>query len=165
MIPAPWANRDDYMRKKESEVAQSCPILCDPIDCGLPGSSVRGIFQARVLEWVAISFSRRSSQPWDWIRVSHIVGRRFTVWAARWAYGVKWLSWNLAYSKSSVKIRYDYFSVKYLFSFIFCQVLTVLAKNQCLKNWGRKKSGVPWLHLAPLSGSPSFCSSCPPVQG
>ena len=45
------------------EVAQSCQTLCDPMDCSLPGSSVHGIFQARVLEWVAISFSRRSSNP------------------------------------------------------------------------------------------------------
>ena len=44
--------------KSESEVAQSCPTLCDPMDCSLPGSSLHGILQARVLEWVAISFSR-----------------------------------------------------------------------------------------------------------
>ena len=43
--------------KSESEVAQSCPTLSDPMDCSLPGSSVHGIFQARVLEWVAIAFS------------------------------------------------------------------------------------------------------------
>ena len=43
--------------KSESEVAQSCPILCDPMDCSLPGSSIHGIFQARVLEWGAIAFS------------------------------------------------------------------------------------------------------------
>ena len=43
--------------KSESEVAQLCPTLCDPMDCSLPGSSIHGIFQARVLEWVAISFS------------------------------------------------------------------------------------------------------------
>ena len=49
----------------ESEVAQSCPTLYNPMDCSLPGSSVHGIFQARILEWVAISFSRRSSQPRD----------------------------------------------------------------------------------------------------
>ena len=48
-----------------SEVAQSCPTLCDPMDCCLPGFSVHGIFQARVLEWVAISFSRGSSWPRD----------------------------------------------------------------------------------------------------
>ena len=46
---------------EESEVTQSCPLLCDPMDCSLPGSSIHGIFQARVLEWVAISFSRGSS--------------------------------------------------------------------------------------------------------
>ena len=44
-------------------VAQSCPTLSDPRDWGLPDSSVHGILQARILEWVAISFSRRSSQP------------------------------------------------------------------------------------------------------
>ena len=48
-----------------SEVAQSCPTLCDPMDCSLPGSSIHGIFQARVSEWVAISFPRGSSQPRD----------------------------------------------------------------------------------------------------
>ena len=44
--------------ESESEVAQSCPTLCDPMDCSLPGSSLHGILQARVLEWVAISFSK-----------------------------------------------------------------------------------------------------------
>ena len=53
------------------------------MDCSLPGSSVHGSFQARILEWVAISFSRRSSQPRDWTQVSRIAGRRFTVWATR----------------------------------------------------------------------------------
>ena len=52
-------------------------------DCSLPGSSVHGIFQARVLEWVAISFSRGSSRPRDWTQVSLNVGRRFTTWATR----------------------------------------------------------------------------------
>jgi len=45
------------LRKKVSQLAQSCPTLCDPMDCSPPGSSVHGIFQARILEWVAISFS------------------------------------------------------------------------------------------------------------
>ena len=60
--------------------------LCDPTDCSLLGSSVHGIFQARILEWVTISFSRRSSRPRDRTWISHIVGRRFTVWATRVAY-------------------------------------------------------------------------------
>ena len=57
--------------------AQSCPTLCDPMDCRLPGSSVHGILQARTLEWVAISSSRGSSQPRDWTHVSCIscIGR------------------------------------------------------------------------------------------
>ena len=69
--------------KSESKVAQSCPTLCDPMDCSLPGSSVRGILQARTLEWGAIAFSRRSSRPRDGTQVSHIAGRRFTIWATR----------------------------------------------------------------------------------
>ena len=48
--------------KSEREVAQSCPTLRDPMDCSLPGSSVHGIFQARVLEWIAIAFSVRSDE-------------------------------------------------------------------------------------------------------
>ena len=66
-----------------SEVAQSCPTLCDLMDCSLPGSSLHGILQARVLEWGAIAFSRGSSRPRDWTRVSRIAGRRFTLWATR----------------------------------------------------------------------------------
>ena len=49
------------VRKKESELAQSCPPLCDPVDWSPSGSSLHGILQARILEWVAISFSRGSS--------------------------------------------------------------------------------------------------------
>ena len=66
-------------RKKESEVAQLCPTLCDPMDCSLRGSSIHGIFQERVQEWVAISFPRVSSQPRDQTQVSRVAGRRFTV--------------------------------------------------------------------------------------
>ena len=69
--------------KSESEVTQSCPTLCDPMDCSLPGSSLHGILQARVLEWGAISFSRGSSRPRDRTRVSRTPGRRFNLWATR----------------------------------------------------------------------------------
>ena len=61
--------------RSESEVVQLCLTLCDPMDCSLPGSSVHGSFQARILEWVAISFSI-SSRPRDWTQVSCIVGRQ-----------------------------------------------------------------------------------------
>ena len=56
-------------------VPQSCPTLYDPMDCSPPGSSVQGILQARILEWIAIPFSRGSSQPRDWTEVSCISGR------------------------------------------------------------------------------------------
>ena len=60
--------------ESESEVTQSCLTLCNPMNCNLPGSSIHGIFQARVLEWVAISF-RGSSRPRDRTQVSHIVSK------------------------------------------------------------------------------------------
>ena len=63
-------------------VAQSC-LLCNPMDCNLPGASVQGILQARVLEWVAISFSRGSSWPRDQTHVSCIAGRFFISWPTR----------------------------------------------------------------------------------
>ena len=67
----------------ESEVAQSCLTLCDPVDCSPPGSSVHGILQARILEWIAIFFSRGSSWPRDRTQVSCISGRCFNLWATR----------------------------------------------------------------------------------
>ena len=60
-------------------MAQSHPTLCDPVNCSLPGSCVHGILQARVLDWVAISFSRGSSRPRDGTQVSLIAGRRFNL--------------------------------------------------------------------------------------
>ena len=64
-------------------VAQSCPTLCNPMDCGPSGSSVHGILQARILEGVSILFSRGSSRPRDWTQVSCFAGNFFTVWATR----------------------------------------------------------------------------------
>ena len=60
------------------KVTQSCPTLCDPMDC-----RVHGILQARILEWVAFPFSRGSSQPRDGTQLSPIAGRFFTSWATR----------------------------------------------------------------------------------
>ena len=59
-----WATREGF-EESQSEVAQLLPTLCDPTDCSLPASSIHGIFQARVLEWAAISFCRGSSWPRD----------------------------------------------------------------------------------------------------
>ena len=59
-------------------LVQLCPVLCDRTDCSLPGSSVLGIFQARILEWITIPFSKGSSQPRDQTWVSCIAGKVFT---------------------------------------------------------------------------------------
>ena len=64
-------------------VTQSCPILWDPMDRSPPVSSVHGILQARILEWVAMPSSRGFSQPRDWTQVSCIAGGFFTIWATR----------------------------------------------------------------------------------
>ena len=74
-----------YHSESESEVAQLCLTLCDPMDCSLPGSSIHGIFQGRVLEWVTVSFSRGSSWPRDRTRVSVscIAGGFLPIWATR----------------------------------------------------------------------------------
>ena len=64
-------------------VTQSCLTLCDHMDCCPPGSSVHEILQARILEWVAISFSRGSSQPRNQTWVSCMAGRFFTIWVTR----------------------------------------------------------------------------------
>ena len=80
----------------ESE-SVSCSLMSDSLwPHGLyrpPGSSVHGVLQARILEWVAISFSRGSSQPREWTWVSYTVGRFFTIWATREAHG----AWDPAY--------------------------------------------------------------------
>ena len=70
--------------KSESEVTQSCPTLCDPMDCHLTGSSVHGIFQARVLEWGAIAFSRQrqlapTKSPMHFPRFPSILWRQVRV--------------------------------------------------------------------------------------
>ena len=67
-------------------VTELCPTLCDLMDCSTPGSSAHGVLQARILEWVAMPFSRGSSWPRNRIWVSHITGRFFTIWATRKSY-------------------------------------------------------------------------------
>ena len=68
-----------YINSIHFSVAQSCPILCDPMDCSLPDSSVHGIFRVRLLEWVAISFSRGASPSRDWTHLS-CIGRQMDSW-------------------------------------------------------------------------------------
>ena len=64
----------------------SCLTLWDPMDCSPPGSSVHGILQARMLEWIAMPSSRGSHRPGHWTQLSHIEGEFFTIWATREAH-------------------------------------------------------------------------------
>ena len=85
----------NYILKVKVLVAQSCPTLCDLVDYSLPGSSVLGLLQAKILEWVAISFSGASSRPRNWTQVFHSVclqcGRpRFDPWVGKIPWRRKW---------------------------------------------------------------------------
>ena len=91
----PWTKKPGRLQSMESQRVRhnwvtkhstAVPVqgaLCDPMDCGPPGSSVHGILQARILGWVVIPFPRGSSWPRDWTQVSCIAGRFFTAWAIR----------------------------------------------------------------------------------
>ena len=78
-----WTDCLGFQRPALVHCAQSCPTLCDPTDCSLPGSSVHGVFLARIREWVAMPSSKGSSWPRDQTQVSCIAGRFFTIWATR----------------------------------------------------------------------------------
>ena len=80
-----WVSKDwcfqivvDTLLCVRAKSFQSCPTLCDPVDCGLPGSSVHGILQARTMDWVAISSTRGSSQSRYWTCISNVscIGRQ-----------------------------------------------------------------------------------------
>ena len=75
-----------WFEKWKVLVAQSCPTLCDPMHYSPPGSSVHGILKERTLKWVAIPFSRGSSQFRNWTQVFFFAGRFFTIWAVREAF-------------------------------------------------------------------------------
>jgi len=81
------------------KVTESCLILCDRMDCSPPDSSVHGILQARILEWVAMPFSRGSSQLRESNLISFvscIAGRFFTVWATRETHDFVWITFKRA---------------------------------------------------------------------
>ena len=96
-----------------SGVTQSCPALCGPTDCSPPGSSVHGIFQARILEWAAISFSRGSSQPGDWTQVSCTAGRFFTDGATRKALSLRQVLVPSVFQTAGIWVLL-------MFCFLFC---------------------------------------------
>ena len=83
-MPLSWTK--DKMGKVKVLVTQLCPTICDPMDCSSPGSSVHGILQEKMLEWVTIAFSKGFSQHRDKTQVSCIADRFFTIWATREAH-------------------------------------------------------------------------------
>ena len=124
-------------------VTQSCPTL---LDCSPLGSSVHGILQTRILEWVAISFSRGSSWPRNWTWVSCIAGRFFTVWATREApalpegdgfYHWEWKVLSLSPSQS----------LEFLWN---SQLVTLWcsSKNHRMNAWFMLFTGSVWLILS-----------------
>ena len=119
-------------------VAQACPTLCDPMDRSPPGSSVHGILQARIPEWVAIPLSKRTSQPGDWTQVYWVAGRFFTIWAIREAL------------VTLISCKLDYFSpgpVPLKEMHLFKSMANVL-RSECKAN--------TWNHPSPPVNS-SFC--------
>ena len=96
-------------------VAESCPVLCDPMDCSPPGSSAHGIFQARILQWVAISFSRGSSWIRDQTHVScigrwilyHWATREALIWLLMfWAFYFFQLYWGILDKYNCTYLKY-----------------------------------------------------------
>ena len=96
--------------KSESEVAQPCPTLSDPMDCSLPGSSTHGIFQARVLEWGTIDFSRRSSIHSSKTRRGADCGSDHELFIAKFRLKLKKVG------KTAIPFRYDLNQIPYNYS-------------------------------------------------
>ena len=95
-------------------IAKSCPTLCDPMDCSLPGFSVQGTSQARTPEWVAIFFSRGSSPLRDHTWVSYIAGKFFTNWDTREAQTQLWVCRKFKFSLLGLSGIFFFFFFKYL---------------------------------------------------
>ena len=97
-------------------VAQLCPTHCNPMDYSLPGSTVHGISQARILEWVAISFSMGSSWPRDWTWVTCIASRFFIVWATREFYPIRNFKQVKTQENEIAKTYRDFYKLRNHFS-------------------------------------------------
>ena len=79
----PLGSRHSRGRCVCAKSLQSCPTICDPMDCSPPGSAVHGILQARILDWIAMPSSRGSFQPRDQSQVFRVAGTFCTIWATR----------------------------------------------------------------------------------
>ena len=101
-------------------VAQSCPTLCDLMVYSLPGFSVHGILQARILEWDTIPFSRESSWPGIEYVISHIAGGFFTLWATREALCLLYQGRILEYYQILFSHGKRHLNLSHLFPKLFC---------------------------------------------
>ena len=100
------------------KVAQLCPTLCDPRDYSLPGSSVQGVLQVRIVEWVAVPFSRGSFRPRNWTGVFCIAGGFFTSWATRKALSLAYSLLNIYYWLLQVWILVQQCAYEYMHKYI-----------------------------------------------
>ena len=115
-------------------VTQSCLTVFNPIDYSAPGSSVHGILQARILEWVAIPFSRGSSWHRNWTQVSCIAGKFLTIWATR-EIPISWLpgTWyTISCGMNVVHHSYVLRPVcRKVYNFVFCSQVLRLMNGAC----------------------------------
>ena len=116
-----------------AKLLQSCPTLCDPMDCSLSGSSVRGILQARMPEWVTIPFSRGSFWPKDQTQVSCIAGRFLTVWATREDFCLFTDCLSLSLLNFKLSVGRNYFHLSHFFSYLQC-LAQCMAGSRLYKN-------------------------------
>ena len=120
-------------------VTQSCPTLCDHMYCSWPGSSVHGIFQTRILVWLAVPSSRGSSQIRDQTQVSCIAGRFFTSWATMEAPEILLISISICHLVLAPLVREDWcWSWNSNTLATRCEELTHLKRPWC---WERSKAG------------------------
>ena len=132
-----------------SKSLQSCLALCDPMDCRPPGSSVQGILQARILEWVALPSSRGSSRPRGRSWVSCTANRFFTIWATRETL----MSWSYSPSPQSAfswgHIRSISDTLKQTVGVFLPYLQMPTCPFHSLQGWrGFMESGIRWTFLA-----------------
>ena len=128
----PWSTRES---ENESEVAQSCPTLCDLVNCSPPGSSVHGIFQAQILDWIAISFSR----VFFWLRDQTCI-----------SFTGRWILYQLSY-QGSLKLWYvhtvEYHSVRKRKEILTCSTTWMDPEIIILSEANQRKTHIIWYHL------------------
>ena len=138
--------------------AKFCQVFCNPVDCSQSGSSVHGISQARILEQVAIPFSRGSSLPTDWTQVSCIAGRFFTFWVTREAYTKLFLFPNCFINFQVIKLSSSLCFFFFSFPCLWCGLLVAvpvatLSMKVEQESWKNLVSEKPYQPQTTLSAS------------